>query len=171
MDLRKLVRQLLGSRYILVDFEGAKAVLMPLVKRLTPRYQRLFEQAYLSRDGRRRLKDSEYFHLSVLRALLKGLMGEDERKALKACCRDVADWTFGSSVYASELSEALFGDPHHHRLYALLGKVRKGELDLPLPQRDGRLLIWTREAAEKWRAFVLEESDELDPEAGDTASP
>jgi len=132
MDLRKLVRQLLGSRYILVDFEGAKAVLMPLVKRLTPHYQRLFEQAYLSRDGRRRLKDSEYFHLSVLRALLK-------------CIRD--------------------------RLYALLGKARRGELDLPLPQRDGRLLVWTREAAEKWRAFVLEESNEPDPEKGDTASP
>lgn len=102
---------------------------------------------------RARLSDA----FQILGALARSLPKDRFQRLFKS----VYEYEFGEEVRTSELTECLFGryDRRATQTIAVkwIPKVQSGEIDLPMPQKQGKFWVWSREEAEAWRRWFAEE--------------
>lgn len=83
--------------------------------------------------------------------------------------KSVYEHEFSKKVRTRELTECLFGryDRRSTQTIAVkwIPKVQTGEVNLPMPRKQGKFWIWTKEEAEAWRQWFAEgkpEKEEAD---------
>lgn len=167
MEINALVKRMLGNEWNARDAVRVERWVRKNHVLLPDFLREAFDDVVLSDRNPHEFADDLHIAWATLRGRLTrahqimGVLAKAMTKnRFRAMFVSVYEHEFGNEVRTRELTETLFGWYDRRSTQNIhvkwIPQVSAGELDLPMPQKNGKYWVWTKEQASAWRKWYVE---------------
>lgn len=178
VEVNSLVKRMLGNEYNARDGRRVMSWIESRLELLPDGTRESFVEAVLKERDAREVAREMGLAWATIRGRLSDafqLLGVLARSLPKdrfeRLFKSVYEYEFGDEVRTKELTLCLFGRYDRRSTQAVavrwIPKVQNGEVDLPMPRKEGKFWVWTKEQAEAWRDWFAKGKPEPEKEEVD----